>query len=109
MALSSLNEGEHPIHHSDRGSQYCCEEYVKILESRDLLISMTETNHCYENAKAERVNGILKQEYFLGARFRTKAQAIEAARQAIKIYNEMRPHLSLDYRTPSQVHSGVAA
>ena len=61
------------------------------------------------NAKAERVIGILKQEYFLGLRFRTKAQAIEAVRQAIKIYNEMRPHLSLDYRTPLQVYSGVAA
>lgn len=109
MSLSTLKKGEHPIHHSDRGSQYCCQEYVKMIKSRDLLISMTESNHCYENSKAERVNGILKQEYFLGARFRTKFQAIEAVRQAIKLYNEMRPHLSLNYRTPSQVHSGVAA
>lgn len=109
MALSGLKQSEHPIHHSDRGAQYCCKEYVKIIESRDMLISMTESNHCYENAKAERVNGILKQEYFMGARFRSKSQAIEAARQAIQIYNEMRPHLSLDYRTPSQVHLGAAA
>lgn len=109
MALSKLPGGVYPIHHSDRGTQYCCREYVDMLESRGLSISMTESNHCYENAKAERVNGILKQEYLLGLRFRTKAQAIQAVRQAITIYNEMRPHLSLNYQTPSQVHSGVAA
>ena len=109
MALSSLPKGVYPIHHSDRGTQYCCQEYVNMLESRGLLISMTESNHCYENAKAERVNGILKQEYFLGTRFRTKAQAIEATRQAVNIYNEMRPHLSLNYLTPSKVHLQVAA
>ncbi len=60
----------------------------------------TEENHCYENAQANRSNGILKQEYKLGACFQAKAQA----RQAVWLYDELRPHLSLDYRTPSEVH-----
>jgi putative transposase len=50
------------MHHSDRGTQYCCSEYIKILQSHGALISMTQENHCYENAQAERLNGILKQE-----------------------------------------------
>jgi putative transposase len=108
-AISSLPKRKYPIHHSDRGTQYCCQEYVNMLKRRGIAISMTESNHCYENAKAERVNGILKQEYLLGLRFRTKEQAIEATRQAVKIYNEMRPHMSLNYMTPSNVHSQVAA
>ncbi len=109
MALRSVPEGTYPIHHSDRGIQYCCQEYVKMLETRGLAISMTETNHCYENAKAERVIGILKQEYSLGLRFRTKIQAVEASRQSVMIYNEMRPHLSLNYLTPSRVYSKAVA
>ncbi|MBK8397236.1 MAG: transposase family protein [Leptospiraceae bacterium] len=52
-------------HHSDRGSQYCCYDYVNILKSQNIRISMTEDNHCYENAVAERVNGILKDEFLL--------------------------------------------
>jgi len=103
-ALEGLSEGACPIHHSDRGIQYCSEEYVGLLEGRGLQISMTELNHCYENALAERVNGILKQEYGLGQTFRTKAQARQAVRQAVEIYNELRPHQSLGYRTPASVH-----
>lgn len=109
MALRGLPNGRYPIHHSDRGIQYCCREYVKMLETRGLAISMTEINHCYENAKAERVIGILKQEYYLGLRFRTKIQAIEATHQSVEIYNDLRPHLSLNYLTPSKVHSKAAA
>ena len=71
-ALSSLPKHEYPIHHSDRGTQYCCHAYVDKLMSRDLPVSMTEINHCYENAMAERVNGILKQEYELDSTFKTK-------------------------------------
>lgn len=109
MALSDLPEGKHPIHHSDRGIQYCCSDYVKQLEERALPISMTEENHCYENAQAERVNGILKSEYGLDQTFRTKQQAIVAAQQAVAIYNGLRPHLSLNYRTPLSVHMEEAA
>ena len=67
-------------------------------------ISMTEEMHCYENAKAERINGILKQEYFLGGCFRTKQQAMVAIDQAVMLYNTRRPHLALNYKTPAEVH-----
>jgi transposase InsO family protein len=105
MALAQLPEGAQPIHHSDRGMQYCCREYIELLQACGCPVSMTEQNHCYENATAERVNGILKGEYGLGETFRDKSQAIAAARQAIAIYNDCRPHTSLHYRTPSSVHA----
>ena len=75
MALEQMPEGAQPIHHSDRGSQYCCHDYVNRLVDRGLSISMTEKNHCAENALAERMNGILKAEYGLGRKFKTKASA----------------------------------
>lgn len=108
QALSELPKGCRPLHHSDRGSQYCCHAYVDLLKEHRLGISMTEDLHCYENAKAERVNGILKQEYGLDQTFRTKAQAKTAFKQAINLYNYRRPHQSLDYRFPAQVHEGAA-
>ena len=107
-ALGQLPSNRFPIHHSDRGCQYCCHEYVKQLKGRGLSISMTEENHCYENAMAERVNGILKQEYEMDATFRTKHQAAHAFMQAVELYNNRRPHLSLDYRVPSEVHARAA-
>ena len=109
MAIDSLSENSFPIHHSDRGSQYCCHEYVDKLKKRDLSISMTEENHCYENALAERVNGILKDEFYLDMTFRNKKDAYKAFWEAIHIYNDRRPHLSLDYSTPAEVHAGNAA
>ena len=75
-ALEGLPADRFPIHHSDRGSQYCSHEYVGRLQGRGLSISMTEEHHCYENAHAERVIGTLKQEYELDATFRTKEQAV---------------------------------
>ncbi len=107
-ALSGLPPGMYPIHHSDRGCQYCCHAYVERLQERGLAISMTEVMHCYENAMAERVNGILKQEYELDCTFRTKAQAKKAFDQAIWLYNHRRPHLMLDYRFPADVHREAA-
>jgi len=107
-ALSELPNHRHPIHHSDRGCQYCCHLYVDELQARGLPVSMTEQMHCYENAKAERINGILKQEYEMDRTFRTKAQAIVAFRQAIWLYNNWRPHLSLGYATPAEVHARAA-
>ncbi len=103
-ALLDIPSGVHPIHHSDRGSQYCCHEYVNRLHDNGLSISMTEENHCYENAVAERVNGILKDEFGLDYTFKTKAQAEAAFYQAVDIYNYRRPHLSLKYRFPADVH-----
>jgi len=107
-ALLSLPVNKYPIHHSDRGSQYCCHEYVNMLKSKGLSISMTEENHCYENAVAERVNGILKDEFYLDQTFRTKAQAEETFYQAVYVYNYMRPHLSLCYKCPAEVHKQTA-
>jgi len=107
-ALNDLPADRFPIHHSDRGCQYCCHAYVDRLEARGLVVSMTEALHCYENALAERVNGILKQEYELDRTFKTKAQAILAFRQAVRLYNHRRPHLALKYRTPAEVHEVAA-
>jgi putative transposase len=106
-ALAELPEESKPIHHSDQGCQYCCHEYVNRLQERGLPISMTESNHCAENALAERMNGILKQEYGLGAEFPTKASAQAAARQGIQLYNTRRPHGALSNRIPAQVHQAA--
>ncbi len=108
QALRELPGGKHPIHHSDRGCQYCCHEYVERLQARELPISMTQIMHCYENAQAERVNGILKQEYEMDRTFRTKAQAKAAFEQAVWLYNHRRPHLKLNYRFPADVHREAA-
>lgn len=105
MALREMPKGAKPIHHSDRGIQYCCHEYVNRLVDRGLSISMTENNHCAENALAERMNGILKSEYGLGRKFKTKASVRLAVDQAVSLYNTRRPHSSLGNRFPHQVHS----
>lgn len=107
-ALSQLPKDRRPIHHSDRGCQYCCHEYVEHLQRRGLAISMTEVMHCYENALAERVNGILKQEYEMDRTFRTKAQARGAFEEAVWLYNYRRPHLSLGYQFPAAAHERAA-
>ena len=104
QAVKGLVDGMFPLHHSDRGSQYCSHLYTGKLREYGLGISMTEELHCYENAKAERVNGILKQEYFLGGCFRTKQQAIKAVDQAVWLYNTRRPHQALKYEIPAIVH-----
>lgn len=108
QALTQLPAGAKPLHHSDRGTQYCCKEYVKRLKDHGITISMTEENHCYENAQAERMNGILKGEYGLDHTFRSKEDAVAAVHQAIWLYNTDRPHLSLDYRMPIAVHREAA-
>ena len=68
---------------------------------------MTEENHCYENAMAERVNGILKGEYLLDRTFKDFSQAEAPCKEAIRLYNTRRPHLALKYKTPEQVHQAV--
>lgn len=69
---------------------------------------MTEQNHCYENAQAERLNGILKQEYGLGEELARKDQARRAVAEAVRLYNHNRPHTALAYRTPAAVHAANA-
>jgi putative transposase len=105
-ALESLPSQAKPIHHSDRGCQYCCHEYVNRLSERHLGISMTETDHCAENALAERMNGILKSEYALDQQFQSREQARRAADQAVHLYNTRRLHTALNYRVPQVVHAG---
>ena len=92
------------IHHSDRGIQYCSNVYTQILKNKNINISMTQENHCYENALAERVNGILKDEFYLDQTFMNTAHAKRATKNAIKLYNEIRLHLSLDFKTPNMVY-----
>ncbi len=108
VALAALPAGARPVHHSDRGCQYCCHLYVERLQGAGLGISMTEQMHCYENALAERVNGIVKQEYGLDSTFRTKEQARRAFAEAVWLYNHRRPHASLNYRIPAEVHQHAA-
>ena len=105
MALHDLPLEVRPIHHSDRGTQYCSHEYINRLTGRGLGISMTETNHCAENALAERMNGIIKAEYGLDREFATKKQARQCVKEAIYLYNTRRPHTSLNYRFPTEVHA----
>ena len=95
------------VHHSDRGIQYCSHQYVNELTKRKIKISMTEENHCYENAIAERVNGILKDEFYLDQCFFNTDHACKATESAISIYNNKRLHLSLGYKTPNMVFKNV--
>ena len=92
------------IHHSDRGIQYCCRDYISLLESAKIRISMTENSDPGENALAERVNGILKEELLENRRFTSFALAHQAITKAVSTYNHLRPHSSCDYLTPGQAH-----
>ncbi len=107
MALSGVDDPAGLIHHSDRGVQYCSRAYVEVLAAHRARVSMAAVGNPYENALAERVNGILKGEFFLDDLFVDEAQARAVLAQAVWLYNERRPHLSLAYRTPSQVHAMV--
>lgn len=104
MTVRQSPDTNNAVHHSDRGLQYCSNAYIKLLQQSKMEISMTEENHCYENAIAERVNGILKQDFLLDEEFADKASALKAVRQAINSYNNLRPHWSINLYTPAQVH-----
>ena len=104
MALKGLKQSERPIHHSDRGCQYASHLYVDRIKQAGLTMSMTEKNHSAENALAERVNGILKQEYWLDANFQTKPEARRATIEGVHLYNNRRPHTALGFKTPGMVH-----
>jgi len=105
MALKQLPKGvKNVYHHSDRGVQYCCQEYIKILKKNHFQISMTENGDPLENAIAERINGILKCEWVNQMKFTTIKQAEEQLKKIIKIYNYNRPHSSVNMLTPSQAH-----
>ena len=93
------------IHHSDQGFQYRSQRYTALLQKHNAIISMTGVNHCYDNAVAERINGILKHEFGLSGLLVSNKAAATLAAQSIDIYNNERPHLSLNYRTPEEVYA----
>ena len=107
-AITSLNsnrETRQLIHHSDRGIQYCCEPYVTVLQTNNIRISMTQTGSPYDNAIAERINGILKHQLGLGCMFTGYAAATDAVCKAIDAYNTLRPHRSISNLTPQKAHT----
>ena len=104
LALKNRKYKHNLIHHSDRGLQYCSTEYVELLKSNNIKISMTENGDPYENAIAERVNGILKYEFLIIDGFKNHIQAMKVIAESIGIYNESRPHMSCNMLTPNKAH-----
>lgn len=109
LAMAISSRGKVPkayktIHHSDRGSQYCSDEYTKMLDDAHIDISTTQSGSPYENAMAERVNGTVKNEFNPKVIYNSHAKAKRAIEKIIDIYNSKRPHLSLGYKTPNEVH-----
>jgi transposase InsO family protein len=92
------------IHHSDRGVQYCCADYVKMLDKNSIAISMTKPASPQENAIAERVNGILKDEWLYDLDVETVKEGRKKTKEVIGIYNDYRPHNTLKNQTPNQIH-----
>jgi putative transposase len=106
MAINQMPKGiKGVIHHSDRGVQYCCSDYVKVLNKNHFQISMTENSDPRENAIAERVNGILKDEWLNQMRLTSLSHATNQLEQIILIYNQNRLHSSLDMKTPEYAHN----
>lgn len=108
MALSALGGAEHPlqlIHHSDRGIQYCSSRYVNLLQDYGIQISMTENGDPRENSIAERVNGILKEEYLSHYPIGNIQETKKYLKKTIELYNKQRPHMSISNATPDSVHS----
>lgn len=110
MAISNWKH-ESPfylIHHSDRGIQYCCNEYTEVLQRLGVAISMTQSGSPYDNALAERVNGILKNEFYPKRVYQNHKDAQKHVSRIINIYNESRPHGSIDYLSPAKVHENLS-
>jgi putative transposase len=104
----AYKHGTPEVHHSDRGSQYCSYRYTRELKKKEVKISMTEDGNCYENAIAERINGILKNEFNLNTNFTSIKQVKKATKQAIEIYNAERPHWALGLQVPNEVFLKIA-
>jgi putative transposase len=103
MAIKGRKTRTKLIHHSDRGIQYCSSYYQEIHEKNEITCSMTDGYDCYQNALAERVNGIIKNEFLLQTP-KNLEEATQMIKQSIHIYNHERPHLALKYKTPDAVH-----
>jgi transposase InsO family protein len=104
MALIDRKTKNQLIHHSDRGLQYCSKDYTDLLKKNNILISMTQEYDPYENAIAERVNGILKEEFGLHEIFENYQNLNKQVTQAITLYNNFRIHMSINMITPNQAH-----
>jgi putative transposase len=104
MALGQRVKSTSLIHHSDRGSQYCSNDYTQLLNKKEVEISMTNKGDPYENAIAERVNGILKTDFNLSRIFDNREDALIAVSKGIHAYNNLRPHMSCNYLTPVEAH-----
>lgn len=106
MAIKSLRKESEIklIHHSDRGVQYCSGEYVKLLKDNRIGISMTENGDPLENAIAERLNGIIKEEYIDNYEVDSLKQARKLLRAVVELYNDERPHMSIGNQTPTKIH-----
>jgi putative transposase len=104
MALANNPLTEQLIHHSDRGIQYCCADYINLLKQNNIQISMTESGDPLENALAERINGIIKQEYLQHYPILSVHNAQELIKDVVDRYNNQRPHLSINLLTPNLVH-----
>lgn len=107
-AVRELKSTVGVIHHSDRGCQYCCHEFLEHLKGYGMLSSMTDDNHCYQNAVAERINGILKDEFNLDATFKSFDEVKAAVDRAVRVYNTKRLHFSLGLQTPDEVYAKAA-
>jgi transposase InsO family protein len=106
-ALTVVIDPKGLIHHTDRGVQYCCHNFVNELTSKGAMVSMTDADHCAQNALAESMNGILKTEFLLDHRFSNFEQAQRVVRNSIFNYNHLRVHGSLEGKTPAEVHFGT--
>ena len=106
MAIKNINpQKQHNIiHHSDRGIQYCSQDYVALLQDNGILISMTGNGDPLENAIAERVNGIIKEEYLKKHQYGTIKEIEDKLNQVVRLYNNERPHMSCSMLTPDMVH-----
>lgn len=91
------------VHHSDRGVQYCSNEYQYLHKKYQVKCSMTDGYDCYQNALAERINGILKNEYLL-IKPKDLGEAKKMVEESVMLYNQRRPHTALKYKTPDEVH-----
>ena len=105
MAIKQRANKDLPlIHHSDRGLQYCADQYQSVLQKNNILCSMTQNSDPYENAVAERINGILKQEFMID-KYEQNVEIMRIiVKEAVEIYNQNRPHFSNYLLTPNQMH-----
>jgi putative transposase len=105
MAMANRIYEHQGIHHSDRGSQYCSYLYTATVQDNNYDISMTQDGSPYDNAVAERINGILKDEFGMADKFKDLDELKEKLKRAVEIYNNKRPHMSCHLLTPNQMHN----